>query len=61
MKSEIFLIRASSPSSPAFVISLYPLSISPIAVCYLPWHLGLKMNHRIPVIDGIELNFEKVA
>jgi predicted RNase H-like HicB family nuclease len=23
--------------------------------------LGLKMNHRIPVIDGIELNFEKVA
>ncbi len=23
--------------------------------------LGLKMNHHIPVIDGIELNFEKVA
>jgi predicted RNase H-like HicB family nuclease len=23
--------------------------------------LGLKMNHQIPVIDGIELNFEKVA
>jgi predicted RNase H-like HicB family nuclease len=23
--------------------------------------LGLKMNHRIPVIEGIELNFEKVA
>jgi len=23
--------------------------------------LGLKMNHRIPVIDGIELNLEKVA
>jgi len=23
--------------------------------------LGLKMNHHIPAIDGIELNFEKVA
>jgi len=23
--------------------------------------LGLKMNHRIPVIDGLELNLEKVA
>ncbi len=23
--------------------------------------LGLKMNHHIPVIDGIELNLEKVA
>ena len=23
--------------------------------------LGLKMNHHIPDIDGIELNFEKVA
>ncbi|MEE4603957.1 MAG: hypothetical protein V2J65_21925 [Desulfobacteraceae bacterium] len=23
--------------------------------------LGLKMNHHIPVIDGIEMNFEKVA
>ena len=23
--------------------------------------LGLKMNHPIPVIDGIALNFEKVA
>jgi predicted RNase H-like HicB family nuclease len=23
--------------------------------------LGLEMNHQIPVIDGIELNFEKVA
>lgn len=23
--------------------------------------LGLKMNHNIPVIDGIDLNFEKVA
>jgi predicted RNase H-like HicB family nuclease len=23
--------------------------------------LGLKMNHHIPVIDGIELNFERVA
>ena len=23
--------------------------------------MGLKMNHRIPVIDGIELNFGKVA
>ncbi len=23
--------------------------------------LGLKMNHQIPVIGGIELNFEKVA
>ena len=23
--------------------------------------LGLKMNHHIPVIDGVELNFEKVA
>ena len=23
--------------------------------------LGLKMNHHIPVIDGIELNFEIVA
>ena len=23
--------------------------------------LGLKMNHQIPVIYGIELNFEKVA
>jgi len=23
--------------------------------------LGLKMNHHIPLIDGIELNFERVA
>jgi len=23
--------------------------------------LGLKMNHHIPAIDGIELNLEKVA
>jgi predicted RNase H-like HicB family nuclease len=23
--------------------------------------LGLKMNHHIPVIDGIQLNLEKVA
>ena len=23
--------------------------------------LGLKMNHQIPVIGGVELNFEKVA